>query len=408
MASSTRADLCDTLTKLTDLKVKYFSRHWRDLGVNVRRLLKVESPVPEGDLIAVLAHAQELYETLSSTSTSTITSGLFDPKCPFDRIFSLLDAIGQRRGDTTWRLSSGQHVSDDWDDVKVKVECKKKKEKVQEEVHRSSLKFKCMFHGFWIEATDLDRSLFVNANWIESINASEQWDTYKIPYLEQSVAVRVFRQHVTTSEALNKSLRRVVRKPHEHVLSLLGMTGYYRDFGLVMKYVPTTLATLIKKQTLNTKEFHTLMIPLLIQVAKALSHYQQILNGSHNDVFPDNIYVDEKKGVYNFFLGPFDVAPHLTREQSYFSYIDTAPFHCSAPEVVESRKYGVSSDIFQFGITMFFCLHGKFPASRNLTFAANRFSQLMKQCLESDPEKRPTIQGLIDSLQSCTIKPLVD
>ena len=92
----------------------------------------------------------------------------------------------------------------------------------------------------------------------------------------------------------------------------------------------------------------------MLQILDAVSHIHE-LNVIHNDLKPDNILLLSDGNIK---LCDFGIATH-TNEKN-FKEVFGSPNYL-APEVLQSRKYSIQSDIYSLGVMLFEFLTGKLP-----------------------------------------------
>ena len=146
-------------------------------------------------------------------------------------------------------------------------------------------------------------------------------------------------------ECLNYRVEQVFNRKGEAV-------GY--DFLIHMnKYEPFT-------EFLREEDFdpNALCVQLALEIGISLCvlHSHGIL---HRDVKPENIFIDEATGKLHFRLGDFGVSKRIS-DMSGLTTTGTLSF--MAPESYQYNEYGYSSDIYNFGMTLYYILNDlRFP-----------------------------------------------
>ena len=98
-------------------------------------------------------------------------------------------------------------------------------------------------------------------------------------------------------------------------------------------------------------------IRLAVALAKALKTLHE--NGLvHHDVKPENLFYVNNESEIDWYLGDFDSIKPV--EQQYEGKT-TGTLAYAAPEILERKPFSFSSDIYAWGRTMFFLLHGSVP-----------------------------------------------
>ena len=165
----------------------------------------------------------------------------------------------------------------------------------------------------------------------------------------------------------------------------------------------------------------TVIATVLKQALDGLN-YLHINGWLHRDLKAANILVDDDGTVLlgdfgvGVFVGDTDKASGLvSSEGKRKSFVGTPCW--MAPEVIERKHYGTPADIWSFGITALELAQGRAPNSKlnpvkvlmrtmqdeppqlDRTGGAHKYSKLMddfvRQCLQKNPEKRPTAEKLL-------------
>ncbi|CDU22046.1 related to KIC1-ser/thr protein kinase that interacts with Cdc31p [Sporisorium scitamineum] len=165
----------------------------------------------------------------------------------------------------------------------------------------------------------------------------------------------------------------------------------------------------------------TVIATVLKQALEGLN-YLHINGWLHRDLKAANILVDDDGTVLlgdfgvGVFVGDTDkTSGTLSSEGKRKSFVGTPCW--MAPEVIERKHYGTPADIWSFGITALELAQGRAPNSKlnpvkvlmrtmqdeppqlDCTGGAHKYSKLMddfvRQCLQKNPEKRPTAEKLL-------------
>ncbi|SJX65459.1 related to KIC1-ser/thr protein kinase that interacts with Cdc31p [Sporisorium reilianum f. sp. reilianum] len=165
----------------------------------------------------------------------------------------------------------------------------------------------------------------------------------------------------------------------------------------------------------------TVIATVLKQALEGLN-YLHINGWLHRDLKAANILVDDDGTVLlgdfgvGVFVGDTDkTSGTLSSEGKRKSFVGTPCW--MAPEVIERKHYGTPADIWSFGITALELAQGRAPNSKlnpvkvlmrtmqdeppqlDRTGGAHKYSKLMddfvRQCLQKNPEKRPTADKLL-------------
>lgn len=168
--------------------------------------------------------------------------------------------------------------------------------------------------------------------------------------------------------------------------------------------------------------FDELVIATVLKHALEGLNYLHINGWLHRDLKAANILVDDDGTVLlgdfgvGVFVGDTDKSSgSVSSEGKRKSFVGTPCW--MAPEVIERKHYGTKADIWSFGITALELAQGRAPNSKlnpvkvlmrtmqdeppqlDRTGGAHKYSKLMddfvRQCLQKDPERRPTADKLL-------------
>ena len=93
---------------------------------------------------------------------------------------------------------------------------------------------------------------------------------------------------------------------------------------------------------------------LSVEIVSALSflEFNKII---HRDIKPHNILLDEQ---LNAKLADFGIQKNLVKS---FANTQCGTMSYMSPQRMEGRKYSFKSDVWSFGLTLLFCVYGRFP-----------------------------------------------
>ncbi len=184
------------------------------------------------------------------------------------------------------------------------------------------------------------------------------------------------------------------------------------DFIIIMKYYKLgSLKDYITKNFYNIKWIEKLKI--LIHIVEGLEHlhYQKII---HRDFHSGNILYENEFDVVISDLGISKSSLDNDDEEIYgvISYM--------APETLQRKEYTIASDIYSFSMVMWELITGRMPFwDQNndpeliikickdfrppiIKSAPKGYVELMQQCWDSDPNKRPTTVDIRKTLINIT------
>ena len=151
----------------------------------------------------------------------------------------------------------------------------------------------------------------------------------------------------------------------------------------------------------------------------------------HRDIQPSNFYFGENNQIA---LGDFG----LSRFESPLKSCNSGTVGYVAPEIINNDEYSFPADIYSLGCTIFYLLFGKrpyhFEESDNITLSLAKkknlidyyesilldgeflfqfkeiqqnkpfYFELVKKCIEIDPNNRPNINSIIEELNEFGLK----
>src|SRR6266498_2293279 len=200
--------------------------------------------------------------------------------------------------------------------------------------------------------------------------------------------------------------------------SLLYLNEYYgvtqnpdtKDYIIIMKYYKSDLRNYMIKDFYNIEWNKKLKI--LKRIAEGLDHIhnQKII---HRNLHSKNILCENEDDVVISDLGMSKSAMDSTDDNENYGIISYM-----APEILQGKKYTISSDIYSFSMIMWELMTGRKPFwDRNdntdldliikicdglrppiVSDAPKDYIKLMQECWNSDPNKRPSAAGICEKL----------
>jgi len=248
------------------------------------------------------------------------------------------------------------------------------------------------------------------------------WHAKCIP-LDETVAIKILdmeRMNVQMEEVMHEAQSTCIYR-HPNVLSLHTAFVVGKDVWFVQPYVSAGSVFNIMRYKFPNGLDEVVIAIIMKEVAKALEYVHRS-GGIHRDVKAGNILINTDGSV---FLADFGVAATVERGGSWGNTVSKRNTFVGtpcwmAPEVMEQTAgYDSKADIWSFGITMLELAHGhapfaKFPpikvllmtvqnpppqleAERGQRHFSKHMRDLVAQCLQKDPTKRPTASQLLES-----------
>src|SRR6266542_4832357 len=167
---------------------------------------------------------------------------------------------------------------------------------------------------------------------------------------------------------------------------------------------------MIKKYNPNDKYTNLLSVAELLSALHAC-------NLIHGDFHSGNLLLNYQEFIYISDLGLSKPADRSSKTNEIYGVL---PY--IAPEVLLVKPYTKAADIYSFGIIMWEMTSG-IPAFNNVSHDFNlslgickgfrpeiikdtevEYAELMKKCWDSDPNKRPTAEDLIERFHYMRLK----
>jgi serine/threonine protein kinase len=239
------------------------------------------------------------------------------------------------------------------------------------------------------------------------------------PVLEREVAIKIIPPELLTPEAIERFKReaRVVAKmDHPAVVGIYDIGEHEGSLFLIMPFAKgSNLRTFLREGSLSLGD----VIEIGVQVAEALeySHSQGVV---HRDIKPENIlvYRSESEGL-RLRVTDFGLAVATSTENRLTrtgSFVGTIAY--LSPEQLSTKTVDNRSDIYSLGIVLYECLVGQPPFTGEVQSILYRIAHenpdplrlrgadvreelenIILQCLEKDPSKRPQrAKNLADAL----------
>jgi serine/threonine protein kinase len=224
--------------------------------------------------------------------------------------------------------------------------------------------------------------------------------------LNRKVALKVMHPHLAAEEEarirFEREAKAIAKLEHVNILQIYDFGSYEGSFYIAMELIEGNDAEkIIKKHGPLPPE-----ITAVIFCGVANGLYQAHLNNIiHRDIKLSNIIVkdDGLAKLSDFGIVKMEDVASLTQSHSVVG----TPYYLS-PEQVEDKKPSFKSDIFSFGVSMYYAVTGKYhfkadtvPAAFNIIssgkyvtlkesgiYVPSDLSVVIERCMEKDPKDR--------------------
>ncbi|KAJ1018142.1 hypothetical protein NDA16_005008 [Ustilago loliicola] len=241
--------------------------------------------------------------------------------------------------------------------------------------------------------------------------------------LDKACAIKVIdlEAYGRDTEELRRETQLMSLSKHPNVLRVRGC--WVKGFKLhIATRLMSSGSMLDIMRFAHPQGFDEIVIATVLKQALEGLSYLHVNGWLHRDLKAANILVDDDGTVLlgdfgvGVFVGDTDKSSGtVSSEGKRKSFVGTPCW--MAPEVIERKHYGTKADIWSFGITALELSQGRAPNSKlnpvkvlmrtmqdeppqlDRTGGAHKYSKLMddfvRQCLQKDPQKRPTADKLL-------------
>ena len=239
---------------------------------------------------------------------------------------------------------------------------------------------------------------------------SEVWKG--LQYGEKQVAIKKHKSGSMTSSKFLQEARALRDLEHDNILTLLGVCTSEEPILLITEYMTHgNLLDFLKNagKAISLSQ----QVSIIQQIASGLAHLEN-MNCIHRAVNSRSILVGDNLQCK---IGSFTLAKMLEEGKTEYNIPqgERVPIKWSAPEVLIHNKCSTKSDMWSFGVVQYevITLKGlKMSNSMAEVFIKTRskieqpqgcpelLHKLVVQCLEKDPDSRPSFALYLDKLQN--------
>eukprot|EP00916_Digyalum_oweni_P026684 GHVL01043807.1.p1 GENE.GHVL01043807.1~~GHVL01043807.1.p1 ORF type:complete len:297 (-),score=58.74 GHVL01043807.1:136-1026(-) len=203
-----------------------------------------------------------------------------------------------------------------------------------------------------------------------------------------------------------------IKQKDEDVHSYVAIFKVKSEMWLVMPLIPGGSCECLIKHLKRVTDVDIIAY-ILREAAVALQHFHNSKQ-IHRDLKAANILISSRGDIL---LADFGVAASLKDAETRTTFVGTPCW--MAPEVLQSLPYDNKADVWSFGITAMELANGEAPMQslpplRVMMMIQKQeppsldaagwahcpaFVNLVKSCLQKDPQKRPTIEEVLKTHQ---------
>ncbi|MFJ8827804.1 protein kinase [Streptomyces sp. NPDC102467] len=174
--------------------------------------------------------------------------------------------------------------------------------------------------------------------------------------------------------------------PHPHTVTALDVTRVRDRSGIVLEYVPRTLAELLPELRADGPPVPDRLATILQQICAGMGHLSRTTEVAHLDLKPSNVLIDSAGTAK---IADFGLAQQVRTRDGRFSVARGGTWAYAAPEVLRQETCDARADIFSFGILLYEACTGRLPYPFALAHEpAAQHVQLLDYYASSSPRDR--------------------
>ncbi|EDO36442.1 predicted protein, partial [Nematostella vectensis] len=274
---------------------------------------------------------------------------------------------------------------------------------------------------------------FRNIELIDVIGVGAFGKVYRGIWRDEEVAVKVARtdnyeDFTQTLDSVKKEARIFSMLRHQNIVGLLGVSLEQPNLCLVLEYARGgALSRALSSYNRNIPP--SVLLNWAIQIAQGMFylHSEAPVTIVHRDLKSGNILLHYKinESDFNNILKITDFG--LAREIANTTRMSAAGTYAwMAPEVIRTNTFSFASDVWSYGVVLWELLTGQVPykdvealavaygvAMNSLTLpipttCPEVFKNLMADCWNQDPHKRPTFKAVLEALEEISDSALME
>jgi serine/threonine protein kinase len=190
-------------------------------------------------------------------------------------------------------------------------------------------------------------------------------------------AVKVPRSGAIAGDAEIAQMLRL--SPHPRVVTALDVIELGGRRGIVMEYVPDTLATSIRRSDS--------FLPAIQQVCDGMEYLSANGEFAHLDLKPSNLLIDDRGDLK---IGDFGLSRPARSRAGQFTAAGGGTWAYAAPEVIRGEHCDSRADIFSVGVIVYQCATGRLPYPFELAATPGEQREQLLAYYDSPGPKRRT------------------
>jgi len=204
-------------------------------------------------------------------------------------------------------------------------------------------------------------------------------------------------------------MQKLMQSRSKHIVNLLGYAINDNKYYIIMQYVTQNLRTYINREN-RLPQIDRLKIMLKITYGISVMHHQNIL---HRDIKPENVLIEKNAGGVTVKICDFGVAKEIDGSNHKYEFVGSIGYIPRENLPTYQEPHTKASDIFALGITFWEVAHLKIAYAKMNYFdeiekavllgyreridkkvCPSDVGILINECLENDPNYRPSIDTI--------------
>lgn len=233
--------------------------------------------------------------------------------------------------------------------------------------------------------------------------------TYKAKWRHEDVFIKM----VKNSDEVDNELEILSKCIHPKICQFLGAYKDEEYTSIIFEYMDHgDLHNFIQFHPLSKEEKVNLMIDIVIGLNYLFKRKPKTI--IHRDLKPSNIMINKYNQPK---ISDFGVSKLLSSDdlEEYINHTgETGTYMWMAPEIMKHEPYNYKSDIYSFGLIMYYIWEEKLPYTgnniqiafakvnntiNNLIIDNCELSELINDCIKHEKTQRPNTEEIINRLQ---------
>jgi len=230
---------------------------------------------------------------------------------------------------------------------------------------------------------------------------------------KKEVAIKEIKASTEKASDFIKEVAMMKVVNHPNIVTMLGIIYNTKHICIITEYMSKgSLSSILRNEDMLVEDAHIQQMAIDTCLGMAYLHEMNII---HRDLKCSNLLVDESWTVK---VGDFGLSRSVPDKEYTMTSCGTPAW--AAPEVLQHRKYTTKADVYSFAICLWemttrqkpysdlepyqivieVAVHNRRPElSDEVTYY---FTDAVKACWKTDPEKRPSFTDLVEYFEGIT------